>query len=294
MDIKPAIVVISYNRPESLKRLLGSLNKASYKEYDVSLIISIDYQNSKEHKDVVDVAENFVWKYGLKSIIKHSKNLGLRNHVLACGDLVNDYESIIMLEDDLFVSPEFYNFTTKALSFYKNDNKIGGISLYTHKKNFLNKYPFETISDSNDVFFLQIASSWGQAWTKNQWKGFREWLKGQSISELDPIPLQVKNWPDTSWLKYFIKYLVSTDKYFVYPTVSLTTNFGDSGTHNIKSNVVYQVPFFLGKKINFTEIEESINVYDVFFEMLPSRLKRLSPAIEDIDFFCRFVWRKRD
>ncbi|WP_405294429.1 hypothetical protein [Algibacter sp. Ld11] len=284
MDVKPAIVVITFNRPKSLKRLLKSLEEAYYEEAGVPLVISIDYQNTTKHTDVVDFAENFVWKYGEKRIIKHSENLGLRKHVLTCGDLVNDYESIIMLEDDLFVSPEFYNYTTKALTFYKNEDKIGGISLYTHKKNFLNKYPFETISDSNDVFFLQIASSWGQAWTKKQWNGFREWLEGQRIIESDPIPIQVKNWPETSWLKFFIKYLVFTDKYFVYPTASFSTNFGDSGTHNRKSNVVYQVPFFLGKEIRFIEIEKSINVYDAFFEILPSRLKRLSPALEDIEF----------
>ncbi len=284
MNIKPAIVVITFNRPKSLDRLLGSLNHAFYKEKEITLIISIDYQNSSEHDEVVDVANNFKWIQGDKKIIQQTKNIGLREHVLSCGDFVDDYDSIIMLEDDLYVSPEFYNYATDALTFYNKEEKVGGISLYTHKKNFLNKYPFEIIPDSNDVFFLQIASSWGQAWTKHQWSGFRNWLGNKEIIDTDPIPLQVKNWPETSWLKYFIKYLVSTNKYFVYPKESLTTNFGDSGTHSRKSNVVYQVPLFLGKEINFVGMEKSVNVYDSFFEILPSRLKLLAPGLQILIF----------
>ena len=40
--IKPAIIVIAYNREESLKRLLTSLNNAIYESDDITLIISID------------------------------------------------------------------------------------------------------------------------------------------------------------------------------------------------------------------------------------------------------------
>lgn len=284
MEIQPAIVVITFNRPKSLNRLLSSLNQAKYIEKEITLIISIDYQDSNAHDEVIEVADNFDWNYGDKKIIQHTKNIGLRQHVLNCGDLVDDYGSIIMLEDDLYVSPYFYNFTKEALTFYKEEDKIGGVSLYTHKKNFLNKFPFELVPDSNDVFFLQIASSWGQAWTKNQWTGFRIWLENKNIAVTDDLPSQVKNWPETSWLKYFIKYLVATNKYFVYPKESFTTNFGDSGTHNLKSNVVYQVPLFFGEKINFIPIEKSVNVYDSFFEILPSKLKILDPSLRGVDF----------
>jgi hypothetical protein len=285
MKLKPAIVVVTYNRPESLKRLLGSLSKAIYTDKDIPLVISIDYQNSVEHDSVIQIAKSFVWSFGSKLIIIHDKNLGLKNHVLRCGDLVHDYESIIMLEDDIFVSPQFYNFTIQSISFYKNDNSIAGISLYTHKKNFLNGYPFETISDSNDVFFLQIASSWGQAWTKGQWVKFKDWLiKEESSIKLHNTPVDIINWPETSWLKYFIKYLVCTNRFFVYPKSSLTTNFGDSGSHNKTNNVNYQVPLFLGEEIRLVNITESMNVYDAYFEILPSKLKLLKPTLNKYDF----------
>jgi hypothetical protein len=279
----PAIIVIAYNRPDSILRLLNSLRLASYPKKKVPLIISIDYQNSVNHDEVVKIAKDFEWQFGEKRIIEHKNNLGLKKHVISCGNLVVDYGAIIMLEDDIFVSPYFYNYASEALNFYQNSDEIGGVSLYCHKKNFLTNLPFELIPDSNDVFFLQIASSWGQAWTQKQWYDFMDWMSHDE-GDLLCLPPSVRLWPDSSWLKCFIRYLIVKDKFFVYPNKSLSTNFGDSGTHNLNKNVEYQVSLFIGNEFKFITIENSFNVYDAFFEILPSRLKLLMPKLIEIDF----------
>ena len=41
-EIKPVIVAVGYNRPDSLKRLISSLNQAVYPSEDITLIVSID------------------------------------------------------------------------------------------------------------------------------------------------------------------------------------------------------------------------------------------------------------
>ena len=87
--MKPAIVVVSYNRPNSLRRLLNSVKSAVYHSNDIRLIISVDYQDSHNHNEVVQLANEFDWVYGEKKIIEHKENLGLKAHVLSCGDLVN-------------------------------------------------------------------------------------------------------------------------------------------------------------------------------------------------------------
>ena len=62
--INPAIIVVAYNRPSSLQRLLNSLTRADYSVYDsINLIISIDYSNSAE---VISIAKNFSWQFGQK------------------------------------------------------------------------------------------------------------------------------------------------------------------------------------------------------------------------------------
>lgn len=287
--IIPAILVITYNRPDSLKRLLTSLSHAQYLDQtSVNLIISIDFQDSKQHQDVLEIARSYDWPFGEKRIIEHQANLGLRSHVLRCGDLSREYEAIIMLEDDLVVSRFFYLYAVKALTQYDEDAAVAGISLYNHKTNFCNRLPFELIGEiSSDVYFMQIASSWGQAWTKKQWTGFRNWYdEGQKVNQDDVLPQAVLDWPESSWLKYFIKYLVVTDKYFVYPKVSFSTNFGDSGTHNPESDTSFQVPLVCSgiDYMRFPKMEDSINVYDSFFEPDEAILKRLNPELINKEF----------
>ena len=125
--MKPAIVVVAYNRPAALRRLLGSLAGVQG-AVAVPLVISID-AGGEYFADVLAVAQQFRWPFGEKRIIEQERPLGLINHVFACGDLVDEYGSIILLEDDLFVSPQAYRYATAALDFYDYDPRVAGISL---------------------------------------------------------------------------------------------------------------------------------------------------------------------
>lgn len=65
-----AIVVVAYNRTDSVSRLLGSLAKAHY-SIPAPLIISIDKSNTD---DVAKLADSFEWEHGPKRVIKHQQN----------------------------------------------------------------------------------------------------------------------------------------------------------------------------------------------------------------------------
>lgn len=286
--MKPAIVITAFNRPRSLERLLLAIANSKYIDEDITLIISIDYQDSLEHERVVIIANEFEWKFGRKDVIVREENLGLRNHILMCGDLTDQYQSIIMLEDDIMVSPFFYLYAKKALAYYGGDERIAGISLYNYQKYFQGRFPFELLADySSDVYFLQIASSWGQAWTRKQWQDFRFWYgQGQRVTFDDPIPSFVASWPESSWLKYFIKYLVCHQKYFVYPKQSLTSNFGDAGVHNLSTDITFQVPtcYTFSEELRLVPFELAINVYDSFFELKDFIIKQLNPKLAQYEF----------
>ena len=260
------IVVVGYNRPRSLARLLNSINAADFDSNDVLLIISID---KGDNQDVLQVAEDFDWKHGKKDIRYQPENLKLRKHILKCGDISQEYGSVIILEDDLFVSKEFYRYATKALDFVKDDPKIGGVSLYNHLFNVNVCEPFSALPDGYDNWYFQFASSWGQAWTAEQWKQFKLWYGDNNEKDITgyDIPVTVTSWSSSSWLKYFIKYLIVTDRYFLYPRESLTTNFSDAGTHAEYNGTNYQVPLQVGEKeYRFSTLKESKSVYDAFFE----------------------------
>jgi glycosyltransferase involved in cell wall biosynthesis len=269
MDIP--IVVATYNRPASLNRILISLNSSKFSN-SVKLYISIDGGGVPE---VLNLAKEFHWKHGVKEVIHHDRNLGLRNHILSCGDISQQHDAIVLFEDDIFVSPIFYSYTLQAFEFYKNEKNLAGISLYSHSLNETTHLRFLPINDGYDVFFMQLASSWGQCWTKSQWQLFRSWYKNNqacTFSESDGIPIDVVNWPEKSWKKYFIKYMIDNNLFFAYPNVSLSTNFGDCGENHIGVNN-FQVPINYGKsKFIFPDFSASSSKYDCYCEILPKCL----------------------
>ncbi|MBN2485917.1 MAG: glycosyltransferase family 2 protein [Bacteroidales bacterium] len=284
MTKTPAIIVAAYNRPESLKRALNSVARASYNGYcNITLVISIDGGGSNNIL-VREVANEFAWALGEKKIIAHKKNIGLREHILSCGDLTDVYENIILIEEDCYVSRNFYRFAEKALAFYNAENSIAGISLYAHSYYEAAAMPFQPLCDGYDVYFMQVPSSWGQAWTKEQWKRFRNYHNSSpKISLNDCIPETVKRWPESSWKKYFYKYMANNNLFIVYPHCSFSTNFGDEGTHETSATDLFQVN--LENAINFAEYSfapfpESCNKYDSYSEILPECLIALGADID--------------
>lgn len=281
----PTIVVIGYNRPKSLLRLLDSLSKAHYPAGDIRLVISLDNSGTLEP---LRIAEAYPWARGEKRVIHREQRMGLRNHVLACGDLTEEYGDVLVLEDDLFVSPYFYAYTQQALSAYEDDPRIAGVSLYSQQFNQTANLPFTPIDDGDSaVYFMQLAASWGQAWSRRHWHGFRQWLasNGTDISRIEGIPGDIRSWPESSWLKLYNAYIISRDLYFAYPYRSLTTNFGDPGEHFYIASSRFQVPIQQQRiDYRFARFDESLAVYDAFCELSPATLKRVNPKLAGHDF----------
>lgn len=184
----PAIVIPAYNRPAALKRLLNSLQVADYSEPSVPLIISVDPESIGPNQVVLKVAESFEWKHGPKRIQVHAKHLGLLQNFYFCGNLTTEYESVIILEDDLWVSPSFYKYATQALSYYEDDASLGGLSLYCYRHNGFTHESFIPLVDGTDIFFAQIGSILGQVWSRNQWENFASWRSASSSSSSSVSP----------------------------------------------------------------------------------------------------------
>lgn len=262
---KIAVVIPCYNRTDTLGRLLNTLTKAQY-PISVDLVFSIDYSGND---GVYNMANDFHWQYGEKRIIRHNENIGLRKNILSCGDLTKDYDAVIILEDDLLVSPFFIEYAYRALKYYKDDQNIAGISLYSYRLSE-SLHEFNPITNGYDTYFMQWTSSWGQMWTKSQWKEFKAWydLHSEDITSI-PIPDYVKTWSH-SWKKFHIAYLVDTNKCFVYPTESYTTIQPSLGIHvkEVRLDKGYIVPLCTGfnREPVFQRYEGAI-VYDCFFEI---------------------------
>ncbi len=280
----PVIVVVAYNRLNSLKRLLGSLEKAHYPE-NTRLLISID--SAYNNPDVVNCAREFEWISGEKEVITHSENMGLKKHIISCGDLTQKYGSVIILEDDLFVSPFFYDYAVQALEYYHEDEEISGIGLFNYRHiEKIKPEPFNPVVDNSDVYFIQYACSSGQLWSQRQWGAFRKWYDPSPvINDIAEMPKHVMYWPERSWKKYFIAYLISHKRFFVYPRVSLTSNFDDVGTNRSLSTFEVQSILLLERKsFSFKTVRDSLAVYDAHFEILPEKLLIFNKNLQAYDF----------
>lgn len=266
--MKLAMIAVGYNRPKSLNRLLLSLLEVDYGGDCVDLIISLD--KGPCENDLLKIANQINWNYGNKKIRTFSKRQGLRAHIIQCGDLTEHYDGAVILEDDLIVSKGVYAYCKQMILYYGNDDRIAGISLYKHRINPGNLRPFDPAENSKDVYFMQVAQSWGQCWTKGMWKGFKKWYltNRDSIKADASFPDYIANWNDSSWLKYYNKYIVEENKFFVYPYKSLSTNHTDIGEHNKIVNNDFQVPL-LTESMNYrcVPLEEGIK-YDIFFERI--------------------------
>ncbi|KAB7664452.1 glycosyltransferase [Plesiomonas shigelloides] len=272
----PIIVVAAFRRDKSLKRLLRSISNAYYPCDNIEVVISLDGGYSNE---VYLAARDFEKKFtsGFVRVITRDENLGLRKHILECGDLSLDNGSCIILEDDLVVSRNFYLFACEAMKKFYSDENIAGISLYSQRYNEYANLPFEpNVDRSSDVYFMQMASSWGQLWTRNQWISFKKWYKLNAeldFSSLVCVPKAVSDWPGSSWKKYYSAYLILQNKFFVYPYQSFTSNCSDAGgTHNYEIISPVQVPINYTEKqytdFKFINLSDAQVKYDGFMEAI--------------------------
>jgi hypothetical protein len=285
--MRPTIVVSAYNRPHALRRLLNALQEAHYPGDQVSLHISVDGGEGQAAQAVRQLGREFSWSHGPKQVVCHPKNLGLLQHFFLCGDLAIHYGSIILLEDDLLVSPQFYKYATQALDYFNHDERIAGISLYSLWFNGYTHFPFVPMPDASDIFFLQIPYTQGQAFTREQWQRFKDWRRdaGNGAVSAPGLHEMFTRFDEQDWFPLRTRYLVDTNRYYVFPHISLATGFGDAGTHFSSPSLFFQVPLQdFQSRFRLQPFDQAPAVYDSFFEILPERLNRLTNRFQGYDY----------
>lgn len=257
-----AIVSVGYNRLKSQVRQLSALTRADYSGFDnVPLIISIDCSGDTE---LYDYVLNYEWPHGDKYVIIRETRMGLKEHILACGDLTQYFKGIILLEDDIYVSKDYYNYINQMEKAYGNDDNICSIALYSNEMNGYCWLPLVRLKNESDVFADQAVSTWGEYWNERMWKGFREWLSKTDIPWADiDMPRQIKEWTK-AWSKFFDAYMVLEGRWSIFPYTSLTTNFSDAGEHGDANNTIVQVSLQQGHKTYQTLPFEKLVKYDIY------------------------------
>ncbi len=284
--MQPAIIIPAYNRPQALLRLLRSLAQADYPSGEsVPLVFSIDQGPGGTHPEVRAVAEAFAWPHGPKQVIAHTTHLGLLRNFFFCGDLTARYGSAILLEDDLLVSPAFYLYAQQGLKFYAGHPRIAGLSLFRYPRNGYTHQPFEPLPDAGDVFFMQLPSIQGQVWSEAGWEAFARWYRDGSRVGGEALHEVWSTFDTEEYFPVLVRYLTAGNHVLVFPRTSLTTGFGDMGTHFARRVDYFQVPLqHRQTDFRFLPLEEALAIYDSFMELIPASFKRLVPGLRAYDF----------
>jgi len=272
-----AIVVVAYSRPYETRRLINSIVASYFDGDSVDLIVSIDKSNCQQ--EVYDACNGVEWTHGKYSVIMQEQRLGLRPHILKCGELTEKYDGVIVLEDDLFVSPNFYRFAKNALIYYGNDERVAQISLYSYGVNEFVSRPFYPEKNEYDVYAMQVTQSWGECWSRTMWENFMasEYYTCATVKKRVDLPDNVNKWRDNSWKKNFTNYIADTGRFVIYPYYSYTTDYTIAGEHCKADVPDYHVPMQGGNKMDFALCPLDFCVkYDLFFERMDISPKLLN------------------
>ncbi|MBT8327554.1 MAG: glycosyltransferase family 2 protein [Bacteroidia bacterium] len=278
------LVIPVYNRIHSIRRLMNSILKTPIRG-NLDIYISCDGSSSSA---VVDYVNSIQWRHGEYKVIQQSKQLGVDAHILACMKMAKDLGHVILLEDDLVVSSSFQEYLLHAQKLIKQERNISGLSLYRYPILESNHFPFELIPNNEFIYYMQRPSSKGCFYSWDMLEPYFKFLETfDNDFESYHLPENVKKWSNEVWEKSFYCFLQHSGTYLAFPRYSLTSDFADIGVHMKKQTLkyVHQSKLYISKRFgDFNKLEETDNVYDSFYELIPRVVKKYNPELEVYDF----------
>ncbi len=265
------IVLFAYNRPIHMKKTLDALAQNSEATESI-LYIYCDgpkancnenlLANINEVRAIADTESRFE----KVEVIKREGNYGLAENIRdGVSTVVNLYDNVIVLEDDIVVSKGFLKYMNNALDLYKYDERIMHISGYM--------YPHS--EELPETFFYNVTLCWGwatwnRAWfhfnndaihlwqtieSNELWRAFEKFGGERLRSQLaDNITGKLNTW----FVKWHASVLLNGG-YTLFPSKSLVQNIGfdNSGIHTGDQNDYFHAQ--LAKAIEVEKIELSQN-----------------------------------
>ena len=242
MNVLAPIVVFTYNRPEHTLRTLNAL-LINPLANESDIIIYSDSARTANHNKAVDEVRSYLSDLtGFRSIkvIHRYENFGLAESIIqGVTEVLQRSEKVIVLEDDMVVSPYFLEYMNEALEKFFDDDRVISVHGYV--------YPGDI--ELPEAFFLPGADCWGWATWRRGWALFNsdgqylldELVRRHLIQEFDyngaypflsMLKDQIKGAND-SWAIRWHASAFLAGKLTLYPGRSLVHNIGtdSSGTH---------------------------------------------------------------
>jgi len=267
------IVLFVFNRPDHTLQVLNSLEQNALAASSLLYIISDGKKPGmkdaeKENIDKVrQVIRSRQW-CGEVIIREKELNEGLAGSIIsAVTELLDKHGKLIVLEDDLVLSPHALHYFNFSLNRFEKNQEISCIHGYSFPANYGAGY-----------FFMKGADCWGWATWKDRWQDFNP--DGKALaSELEAKGLvdefdfygtygffkMLKDQSEGRNNSWAIRWYASAflkNKLTLYPKVPFTVNSGNdgSGYHTRTSSTVYDnvlAEAFKPEELEQIAVEES-------------------------------------
>lgn len=240
MADSPAVALIVFNRPDLTRAAMERLSRTKPSRL---LIIAdgprhdADARLCEQTLDTVRCGAD--WGPDIDWCVSDT-NLGCSERVLTGLDWVFDrVERALVLEDDIEVSPDFFEFSAHELSRWADDPHVGSISA----RNELVIYP-----PQGGQLHTRRSGIWGWATWADRWRAFRRGFEAEFAGLARRLPhddapllarLHEHFWHRREWTTSGVwdiawtLWLVTHDMRTVVPAVNMSANHGfrPDGTH---------------------------------------------------------------
>lgn len=224
------VVMFTYCRLANTKETVEHLLTNDEAKNTDLIIYSDAPKNEKAIEGVTRTREYIHSIKGFRSIsiIEREKNMGLANSIVdGVTSTVNKYGKVIVLEDDLSVSPFFLKYMNEGLDRYEERDDIVSIHGYI--------YPVK--QDLPEAFLIKGADCWGWATWKRAWELFcfdaktlyyqikeskreKEFDFNYTYPYMDMLKRQIEGQAN-SWAVCWYASAFLNNKYTLYPGKSL-------------------------------------------------------------------------
>ena len=253
-----SVVVMTMNRLHSLKRLLRSLGRAHYlpgNTIDLRITVDRDFNNNVD-TELMEFLDSVSWKFGILDIQIWPKKMGIYGNWVHCWPAEQYpekmYKAVVLLEDDLEVSPHYATWFIGAHLAYGNLSGVGAITGQRPELvaalNGPSSVKKQVPPHVKAFGYMQIAT-WSTSPTHAAWKGFREWVINKRAKDPDFSPLvegiipnewyknmKLNGEEEGMWEMWYIRYMDDMKLHTVYPWVqngdeTMVGNWKEPGLH---------------------------------------------------------------
>ena len=290
------IALFVYKRPDHTRRTLEALIRCPEFENSLLYVFSDAAKKIQDEKLVLETRNLVKSMLGDKAkIVEAENNQGLaKSIVFGVNRLLKDYDRVIVLEDDLVVSPRFLNYMNTALETYQDEASVMQVSGYM--------FPVKELANENKAIFLPFVSSWGWGTWRRAWQYFDFNATGWEILKIDKkmryrfdldgsydyfemLKAQISGDVD-SWAVCWYWSIFKNNGFVLYPPISHVNNIGldGSGTHGS----------FTGKKFEQETNKELVDS-EIFPESIQTNIdifKLVQLSIRGQTFPLFFLFKK--